>query len=136
MWKYECNLEKFEMMVEETKNNFPTESNDMALGLIYDYQQLNAYGKVIVDKICLNKGKQIVCSTEEQRGILAALFKEKCQQGKCDKYSFIFWALMVLTVDDTNKEEYLSLICDFSRFLGINDEEMIHIVHLLYVAYQ
>ena len=38
---------------------------------------------------------------------------------------------MVLTVDDTDKEERLSQICDFSRFLEINEEEMMNITRLI-----
>ena len=64
-----------------------------------------------------------------------SMFKEKCVQGEYDKCSFIFWALMVLTVDNTDKEEKLSLICDFSRYLNVSDEEMQNIVKLIQAIY-
>ena len=38
---------------------------------------------------------------------------------------------MVLMVDKTDKEERLSLICDFSRFLEINEEDMMNIIGLI-----
>lgn len=125
------NLEKFSTLIEDIKANFSEESNNIDLDLMYDYRRLNAYGKVILDKISSNEGNGTVdLSTEEQlkKGFL---FKERCQKGECDKYSFIFWALMVLTVDDTDKEEHLSQICDFSRFLEINEEEVMNITQLI-----
>lgn len=38
---------------------------------------------------------------------------------------------MVLTVDDADKEEHLSQICEFSRLLEINEEEMMNITRLI-----
>lgn len=125
------NLEKFSALIEDIKVNFSEESNNIELGLIYDYHRLNAYGKVILDKISSNKSNGPVDLSTEDRLKMGFLFKERCQKGECDKYSFIFWALMVLTVDDTDKEEHLSRICDFSRFLEINEEEMMNIVQLV-----
>lgn len=125
------NLEKFSALIEDIKANFSVESNNIDLELIYDYYRLNAYGKVILDKISSNKSNGPVDLSTEERLKMGFLFKERCRKGECDKYSFIFWALMVLTVDDTDKEERLSQICDFSRFLEINEEEMMNITRLI-----
>ena len=38
---------------------------------------------------------------------------------------------MILAVDDTDKEEHLSLICDFAKLLRINDTEMMDIVQII-----
>lgn len=130
------NLEKFSTLIEDIKADFSAESNNIDLGLIYDYHRLNAYGKVILDKISSKKSNGSVDLSTEERLKMGFLFKERCQKGECDKYSFIFWALMVLTVDDTDKEERLSQICDFSRFLEINEEEMMNIVQLIYAVYR
>ena len=125
------NLEKFSALIEDIKANFSVESNNIDLELIYDYYRLNAYGKVILDKISSNKSNGPVDLSTEERLKMGFLFKERCRKGECDKYSFIFWALIVLTVDDTDKEERLSQICDFSRFLEINEEEMMNITRLI-----
>ena len=125
------NLEKFSALIEDIKANFSVESNNIDLGLIYDYHRLNAYGKVILDKISSNKSNEAVDLSTEDWLKMGFLFKERCQKGELDKYSFIFWALMVLTVDDTDKEEHLSQICDFSRFLEISEEEMMNITRLI-----
>lgn len=125
------NLEKFSALIEDIKSNFAAESNNIDLGLIYDYHRLNDYGKVILDKISPKKSSGSVDLSTEERLKMGFLFKERCLKGECDKYSFIFWALMVLTVDDTDKEERLSQICDFSRFLEIDEEEMMNITRLV-----
>lgn len=125
------NLEKFSASIEDIKANFSAESNNIDLGLIYDYHRLNAYGKVILDRVGSKECRGFVDLSTEERLKMGFMFKERCLKGECDKYSFIFWTLIVLTVDDTDKEERLSQICDFSRFLEINEEEMMNIVKLI-----
>lgn len=129
--KADNNLEKFSALIENIKANLPMESDYIDLGLIYDYRRLNAYGKVILDKINSNKGSCSVDLSMEEKLKMGFLFKERCRKGECNKYSFIFWALMVLTVDDTDKEKHLSQICDFSRFLEVDEEEMKNITRLI-----
>lgn len=129
--KADNKLEKFSALIENIKANFPMESDYIDLGLIYDYHRLNAYGKVILDKINPNKGSCSVDLSTEEKLKMGFLFKEKCRKGECNKYSFIFWALMVLTADDTDKEKHLSQICDFGRFLEIDEEEMKNITRLI-----
>ena len=48
----------------------------------------------------------------------------------------MFWSLMILAVDDEDKEEYLSLICDFAKMLKISDEEMMDLVRIIQMIYQ
>ena len=50
---------------------------------------------------------------------------------KYTKYTFIFWGLMVLSVDETDADEKLSLICDFAKMLQITDNELIDIAHII-----
>lgn len=50
-------------------------------------------------------------------------------------YKFIFWAMMVLSVDKTEKDEHLSLICDFARMLKITDDEMEDMLMVIKVLY-
>ncbi len=130
------NLEAFSALIEEVKNCFPVEKGGMNLGLIYDYHQLNEYGKIILDKTSPNQcGREEDLSREEVIGA-ALLFREKCRKGECDKYSFIFWSLMVYTVDKANKEQSLSRICDFSLFLGLTEEELMNIVKLIQLIFR
>lgn len=130
------NLEAFEELIDNIKDNFSVESSNINLGLIYDSRRLNSYGKIIIDKVGADMYVPSVSLNMEEQLKMALAFKEKCQQGMCDKYAFIFWALMVLTVDDTDKEKNLSQISDFSRFLEISKEEMENIVRLIRIVYR
>lgn len=124
-------IEKFKKLIESINATFPTKSGGVNLGLIYDRCQLNDYGKVILDRIGEDSYQSVADLSIEERVKLALSFKEKCQEGICDKCAFIFWSLMLLTVDKTDQEERLSLICDYSRFLEISEEEMMNIIGLI-----
>lgn len=52
-----------------------------------------------------------------------------------EAYKFIFWSLMILTVDDWEKEKHLSIICDFARMLHISDEAMEDLVTVIKILY-
>lgn len=52
-----------------------------------------------------------------------------------EKYTFIFWALMILTVDKTDAEEHLSLICDYAKMLDITEDEFDDIVRIVKFIY-
>lgn len=58
----------------------------------------------------------------------------RCWRG--DAYRFIFWAMMVLVVDDTDKEEHLSAICDFARMLRLTDDEVLDIANVIKIVTQ
>ncbi len=115
-----------------------------SLLLIYDYDQLNDYAKVIIEQSSLyltdwdNKYSAFDSFKDSKTKIDAA--KElvrycRIEERRKEAYKFIFWAMLVLTVDKTDKEEKLSLICDFSRMLKISDEEMMDILQVIKVLY-
>ena len=131
------------------------------LAIIYDYDKLNDYGKIIMEQVCeldeeefedeglpyredfvknckdmeyrMRAAKALVVKlNEEDKGKDIVGIRNK---GKDGKIYFIFWSLMILAVDDANKEDYLSLICDFSKMLKISDEEMMGIVQIIRAIY-
>lgn len=51
-------------------------------------------------------------------------------------YYSVFWSLMILAVDDTDKEKHLSTICDFARMLDVSDEEMMDLVNVVKYVFQ
>lgn len=114
-----------------------------SLLLIYDYEQLNDFAKVIIEQSSLhlpdwnNKYSEIESFKDIKTKINAA--KELVRCCTIDEYTsayrFIFWAMLVLTVDKTDQEEKFSLICDFSRMLNISDEEMMDILQVIKVIY-
>ena len=90
----------------------------------YSYSYVNpwekVYGmKVLNDaKIRIEAAKEFVkCCREEQNG--------------AEGYKLIFWSLMILTVDDSNGTEKLSLICDLAKMLKITDDELMDIIYVI-----
>lgn len=154
----EMRLVKFELLIRDIHNaidgyNFGGDykrCENESMMLIYDYEKLNEYGKIILENSKvplfeysrylwtgdysvenLKDSKIKIKATKE----LIRLCTENCNKNRKNAYNFIFWAMMVLTVDKTDKEEKLSLICDFARMLKISDEEMIDIVQVIKVLY-
>lgn len=115
-----------------------------ALGLIYDYEKLNDYGKVIIkhsslfltqgdsfEDVWTPKYPDVSCFDDLRYKINAAKeFIKLCRlsENNDEAYKFIFWAMLILTVDKNNAEEKLSLICDFTRMLNISDDEVLDIL--------
>lgn len=127
------------------------------LRLVFDYDKLNDYGKIIVDSVGMSGpmdseskigGIKILTSANttncvEVRKIFAEEFVKYCRRdssylrGRMDNaYYFIFWSLMVLTVDNSNKEENLSVICDFVKMFMITDEEVKDIISIIKIVYE
>ena len=48
----------------------------------------------------------------------------------------MLFALLLLSLDDTDKEKHLSIICDFARMLQVTDEEMIDLVNVVKYVFQ
>lgn len=127
---------------------------NLALRLIFDYDECNEYARIIIDKsllfikenyyndICLDEWDMFVslskaeCDTKT-RISASKLFVKLCREKDVDQasYRFIFWALLVLTVDKNNAQEYLSLICDFAKMLKITNDEFEDIIHVIKCVY-
>lgn len=145
--------------IDGIRQNFGSNSYRQTgtLRLVFDYDKLNDYGKIIVDNVIMGvpmsyeskigqyKGLTNTNTTNdiEMRKIFAKEFVAYCRsrheyyRGTMDHaYYFIFWSLMVLTVDDSNKEENLSVICDFVKMFMITDEEVKDIVSIIKIVYE
>lgn len=121
------------------------------LAIIYDYDKLNDYGKAIMEQVCeldedesdyedflhrvefVEKCKNMEYRIKAAKALVTDL-NNKPYSDK-EKINFLFWSLMILSVDDTDKEEYLSLICDFAKMLKIGDEEMMDIMQIIQAIY-
>lgn len=129
-----------------------TEGNieNTVLALIYDYEKCNEYAKVIMDKSVLNlpvsrcalRWKEnystYSCLADIKNRINASKeFVRLCQVAEDKKvgYKFIFWALLILTVDKSDADEHLSLICDFASMLRITDDEFEDIIQVVKFIY-
>lgn len=142
-------MAKYETLIEDIDSNIRdharicTEYNNTKLALIYDYEKCNEYAKVIMDnstwqyygswnystydefkdpKIRIKASKDLVrlCRDSENTG---------------EGYRFIFWALMILTVEKTDAEEHLALICDFAKMLRITEDEFEDIIQYIKIVY-
>lgn len=104
------------------------------LALIYDYNALNEYGKFIMRQCDedINSLCQLYKNEEKKRSVAWKFIDE---QDEIVSRKFVFWAILMLTVDSTNKEEHLSVICDFAMALEISDEEMLDIIKVIQIVY-
>ena len=127
-------------------------AGNTTLALIYDYGKCNDYAKVIMDKSTLvlntpndrytDLWKRDYPTYEEfkdaKRTIEAAKkLVQLCRTeiNSTEGYKFIFWALMILTVDKTDAEEHLALICDFAKMLRITEDEFEDIIQTVKIVY-
>lgn len=160
MAKYELVLEEIKECLDVYNSNRRKYSawDDLTwtgLALIYDYNKLNEYGKRIIDLPDLPGHCGGADYYEERESLLDdyddEAFKVRKAKEFVDKfqhrafsllgkdlgpgYTFMFWALMILSVDDTDREERLSSICDLAKIWQISDEEMMDIVHVIRIVY-
>lgn len=153
---YDMKIIKFETLINEINNKIirrkvlfwpilPVQKMNVntALALIYNYNELNDYGKLIMNHstICLTNNDDIsnVWNSKYNARSYFNDFKEKLNAARefiklCklnentkESYKFIFWAMFILAVDKKDAEEKLSLICDFARLLNISDNEIMYI---------
>lgn len=121
-------------------NKTVSKDDSVFLATIYDYNKLNEYGKVIMDQVS-GEGKykryyqryeNIEYRLDQVDRTISTIYGLDNFYGR---YIFIFWALMILAVDDADKEEHLSLICDFAKMLRINDTEMMNMVQIVRLVF-
>ena len=159
MAKYETLIEDINSNIKRRNDSWDTireiekkysSIGNTALALIYDYEKCNEYAKVIMDKSTLwfpccigdDKWKCDYLTYDEfkdpKRRIEASKkLVQLCRDSRNDseRYKFIFWALMILTVEKTDAEEHLALICDFAKMLGITEDEFDDIIQGIKIVY-
>lgn len=123
-------------------NKIASKDDSIFLATIYDYDKLNDYGKVIMEQVSdLAHNRNFLSSYKNAEYRIDQLdwistFIRNSTYGRYKEYKFIFWALMILAVDDTDKEEHLSLICDFAKVINIDDNAMLDIVQIVRLVFQ
>ncbi|MDE5938443.1 MAG: hypothetical protein K2H37_05130 [Lachnospiraceae bacterium] len=146
---------------DDSENYLNGGYNSVWLAVVYDYNKLNEHGKIIMEQVSKMTDKD----EKEDGDVFShqVKFIEKCQDveyrlkaaraivqelnGKNDKQGFakeflrdqqlhfFFWSLMILAVDDTDKEEHLSLICDFAKMLRVSDTELMDMIRIVQAIY-
>ena len=129
-----------------------TAGGNTALALIFDYDKCNDYAKVIMDKstLVLNTSDDITTDAwqrdyptygefqDAKKKIDASKeFVQLCRktENSTEGYKFVFWALMMLTVDKTDAENHLALICDFAKMIRITEDEFKDIIQTVKIVY-
>lgn len=127
-------------------------TGNTALALIYDYDKCNEYAKVIMDKSTLvfNTSDDVTTDLWKRDYPTYGEFKDIKRRIDASKkliqlcrntinstegYKFVFWALMILTVDKTDAEDHLALICDFAKMLRITEDEFEDIIQTIKIVY-
>lgn len=157
-------MAKYETMIEDINSNIKksirifgflmrgSSTGNTALALIYDYEKCNEYAKVIMDKSTLlfNTSDDVTTDLWKKAYPTYDEFKDAKRRIEASKklvqlcrntinategYKFIFWALMILTVDKTDAEEHLALICDFAKMLRITEDEFEDIIQTIKIVY-
>lgn len=145
----ETTIEKFEKLIidinkaDKLSMDFIKNKN-ISLLLIYNYEELNEYGKIIIEQsdLQLNEWnyKYTSVNSFKEGKIKIKAAKEllgfcRMKEHRKEAYKFIFWSMLILCVDNKNKKEKLSLICDFARMLKILDDEMKDILKVIRILY-
>lgn len=163
MAKYETLIEDINSNIKKSAGFFglfgmrsvlsgSSSTGNTALALIYDYDKCNDYAKVIMDKstLFINSSDDIATDLWKKAYPTYEDFKDAKKRIEASKklvqlcrttanstegYKFIFWALMILTVDKADAEEHLALICDFAKMLGITEDEFEDIIQTVKIIY-
>ncbi len=104
---------------------------DTPLAFIYDYNKNNLYTRVImrISRFSFQwESKDANKNTEN-----LADFVQHCEVEK--RYQFLFWALMIMTVDKADAEKHLSTICQFAEILCITEDELEDIIRIVNIIY-
>ncbi len=136
--KYEVMVKNIMSAAGKTASTKP----NTTLGLIFDYHSLNAYGKAIIchsddahsdfaDKYSI----QSLNKDLNHRLNVGKEFIRSCDKCRKDAYYFIFWALLVLTVDQTDAQARLSAICDYAQKLRLTENDVLSILQVIQVIY-
>ena len=136
---------KYNQMERTEKSVLNRGKFNIALVLLFDYDELNDYAKTIVDKTQafflnnkgsdykLNKkltiGKYEIPETFDEykrKGFIEELLllKEN-EDNEPEFFRLIFWALMIMAVDKKTAAKKLQDICEYSKLFGISEKNMI-----------
>ncbi len=158
-----CTNKSFSMIFSDRKYNQMDQSNksvldrgkfNIALVLLFDYDELNDYAKIIVDKTQaffltsgsydykLNKkltiGKYEIPETFDEykrKGFIEELLllKEN-EHNEPEFFRLIFWALMIMAVDKKTAAKKLQDICEYAKLFGFDGKTVLFIFKMINVV--
>jgi hypothetical protein len=145
---------KYNQMERTEKSVLNRGKFNIALVLLFDYDELNDYAKTIVDKTQafflnnkgsdykLNKkltiGKYEIPETFDEykrKGFIEELLllKEN-EDNEPEFFRLIFWALMIMAVDKKTAAKKLQDICEYSKLFGFDEKNVLFIFKMINVV--
>lgn len=145
---------KFNEMKQSEKSVLDRGKFNIALVLLFDYDELNDYAKIIVDKTQafflnsgssdykLNKrltiGKYEIPKTFDEykrKGFIEELLllKEN-EHNEPEFFRLIFWALMIMAVDKKTAAKKLQDICEYAKLFGFDEKNVLFIFKMINVV--
>jgi len=158
-----CTNKSFSMIFGDRKYNQMDQSNksvldrgkfNIALVLLFDYDELNDYAKIIVDKtqaFFLNNkennykldkkltiGKYEIPETFDEykrKGFIDELILLKANEyNEPEFFRLIFWALMIMAVDKKTAAKKLQDICEYAKLFGFDEKSVLFIFKMINVV--
>lgn len=145
---------KYNEMEQSDKSLLDRGKFNIALVLLFDYDELNDYAKIIVDKTQaffltsgssdykLNKrltiGKYEIPETFDEykrKGFIEELLllKEN-EHNEPEFFRLIFWALMIMAVDKKTAAKKLQDICEYAKLFGFDEKNVLFIFKMINVV--
>lgn len=145
---------KYNEMEQSDKSLLDRGKFNIALVLLFDYDELNDYAKTIVDKTQaffltsgssdykLNKrltiGKYEIPETFDEykrKGFIEELLllKEN-EHNEPEFFRLIFWALMIMAVDKKTAAKKLQDICEYAKLFGFDEKNVLFIFKMINVV--
>lgn len=145
---------KYDQMDQSEKSMLNRGKFNIALVLLFDYDELNDYAKIIVDKTqafflnnkeCdykLNKkltiGKYEIPETFDEykrKGFIDELILLKANEyNEPEFFRLIFWALMIMAVDKKTAATKLQDICEYAKLFGFDEKNVLFIFKMINVV--
>lgn len=114
------------------------------LGVIFDYEKLNTPGKMIMGQAGLSSTtyypfltidparlKDFNTRITATRELITDLIKHPTTG-----VSYIFWALLILTVDHNDYEQHLSEICNLADIIGMHEIVILDLMDIINAIYR
>lgn len=145
---------KYNQMERYHKSVLDRGKFNIALVLLFDYDELNDYAKIIVDKtqaFFLNNkennykldkkltiGKYEIPETfdeDKRKGFIEELLllKEN-EHNESEFFRLIFWALMIMAVDKKTAAKKLQDICEYAKLFGFDEKSVLFIFKMINVV--
>ena len=148
------NYRKYSQIDQSKKSVLDRGKFNIALVLLFDYDELNDYAKIIVDKTQafflkdeeyeykldkkLTIGKyeipEIFDEYKRKGFIEELLLLKENERNQPEFFRLIFWALMIMAVDKKTAAKKLQDICEYAKLFGFDEKSVLFIFKMINVV--